>query len=160
MFSVDCRNQFYLVKLAPFFLSQWEPKPKPIVTCPYCSCRAWRRLHVLVATSVVIGWSNYLAFGWTTINSPLWKRVMAWVESSCPSDCGKVWGDVGYYLRIFASPQTIPQSLGQLLSTQAITHFQSGLLKTDLRSFCFSWTWNWCYVDIETLLPHFVTIGY
>ena len=53
---------------------------------------------------------------------------MAWVESSCPSDCGKVWGDVGYYLRIFASPQTIPQSLGQLLSTQAITHFQSGLL--------------------------------
>ena len=28
--------------------------------------------------------------------SPLWKRVIAWVESSCPSDCGKVWGDVGY----------------------------------------------------------------
>ena len=30
----------------------------------------------------------------------------------------------------FASPQTIPQSLGQLLSTQAITHFQSGLWLT------------------------------
>ena len=64
---------------------------------------------------------------------------MAWVESSCPSDCGKVWGNVGYYLRIFASPQTIPQSLGQLLLTQAITHFQSGLcvifvlIKGDLR---------------------------
>ena len=27
--------------------------------------------------------------------SPLWKRVIAWVETSCPSDCGKVWGDVG-----------------------------------------------------------------
>ena len=30
---------------------------------------------------------------------------------------------------LLSSPQTIPQSLGQLLSTQAITHFQSGLLK-------------------------------
>ena len=50
--------------------------------------------------------------------------MIAWVESSCPSDCGKVWGDVGI---AFSSPQTIPQSLGQLLLTQPITHFQSGL---------------------------------
>ena len=28
-------------------------------------------------------------------HSPLWKKVIAWVESNCPSDCGKVWGDVG-----------------------------------------------------------------
>ena len=57
------------------------------------------------------------------------KRVVAWMESSCPSDCGKVWGDVGYYHRIQRPPppQTIPQSLGQLLSTQAIIHFLSGL---------------------------------
>ena len=38
-------------------------------------------------------------------NSPLWKRVIAWVESSCPSDCGKVWGDVGYCHRIQRPPK-------------------------------------------------------
>ena len=37
--------------------------------------------------------------------SPLWKRVIAWVESSCPSDCGKVWGDVGYCHRIQRPPK-------------------------------------------------------
>ena len=26
-------------------------------------------------------------------DSPLWKWVMAWVESNCPRDCGIVWGD-------------------------------------------------------------------
>ena len=39
------------------------------------------------------------------IYSPLWKRVIAWVESSCPSDCGKVWGDVGYCHRIQRPPK-------------------------------------------------------
>ena len=46
--------------------------------------------------------------------------MVAWVDSSCLSDCGKVWGDVGYYHRIQHHPQTIPQSLGQLLSIEAI----------------------------------------
>ena len=71
-------------------------------------------IHPLTNSSKIVQYFCY---------SPLWKRVIAWVESSCPSDCGKVWGDVGYSV----SPQTIPQSLGQLLSTQAITLFQSGL---------------------------------
>ena len=35
----------------------------------------------------------------STCHSPLWKRVMAWVESNCPSDCGIVWGDDGYCYR-------------------------------------------------------------
>ena len=29
---------------------------------------------------------------------------MAWVETSCQSDCGKVWGDVGYCHRIQRPP--------------------------------------------------------
>ena len=57
--------------------------------------------------------------------------MIAWVESSCSSDCGKVWRDVGYCHRIHSPPppppQTIPQSLEQLLATQAITHLQSGI---------------------------------
>ena len=31
--------------------------------------------------------------------------MTAWVESSCPRDCGKVWGDVGYYHRIQRPPK-------------------------------------------------------
>ena len=64
------------------------------------------------------------------------KFHLAWVESSCPTFCGKVFFWRGRWLLSLHSappfpppplPQTIPQSLGQLLSTQAITHFQSGL---------------------------------
>ena len=44
-------------------------------------------------------------YGHGELNSPLWKRVIAWVESSCPSDCGKVWGDVGYCHRIQCPPK-------------------------------------------------------
>ena len=44
--------------------------------------------------------------------SPLWKRVTAWVESSCPSDCGKVWGDVGYCHRIQRPPKQSHNHLG------------------------------------------------
>ena len=38
-------------------------------------------------------------------NSPLWKKVITWVESSCPRDCGKVWGNVGYCHRIQRPPK-------------------------------------------------------
>ena len=58
------------------------------------------------------------------------------------SDCGKVWGDVGYYHRIQRPPpQTILQSLGQLHLTQAITHFQSGVLETIQNVFSYSRIW-------------------
>ena len=45
-------------------------------------------------------------------HSPLWKRVIAWVESSCPSDCGKVWGDVRYCHRIQRPPKQSHNHLG------------------------------------------------
>ena len=38
--------------------------------------------------------------------------MIAWVESSCPSDCGKVWGDVGYYHRIQRPPKQSHNRLG------------------------------------------------
>ena len=37
---------------------------------------------------------------------------MVWVESSCPSDCGKVWGDVGYYHNIQRPPKQSHNRLG------------------------------------------------
>ena len=49
-------------------------------------------------------------------NSPLWKRVIAWVESSCPSACGKVWG---YCHRIQRPPK---QSHNPLVSYSGPGH--------------------------------------
>ena len=63
------------------FLNQWEFKPKPIVFWLHEFSRAWRQLHVFVTnsdwrvvlfTSVVIGQSNNLGFGFTALN---WKPV-------------------------------------------------------------------------------------
>ena len=59
--------------------------------------------------------------------SPLWKRVIAGIESSRLSDCGKVWGDVGYYHRIQRPPKQSHNRLGSYSRPKAITHFQSGL---------------------------------
>ena len=47
---------------------------------------------------------------------------MFWVESNY----GIVWRDAECDDNSQRAPQTFPQSLGQLLSTQAITLFQSG----------------------------------
>ena len=68
-------------------------------------------MKVLVPSFSVINYNtpfiplSHLLRTFCYMNSPLWKRVIAWVESSCPSDCGKVWGDVGYYHRIQRPPK-------------------------------------------------------
>ena len=59
------------------------------------------------------------------VNSPLWKRVIAWVESSCPSDCGKVWGDVGH--RIQRPPKQSHNPLVSYSRPRPSLIFQSGL---------------------------------
>ena len=58
-----------------------ESKPKPIVFWPHAFSRAWRQLHVFASnsdwlvvlfTSVAIGQSNYVGFGFATLN---WKPL-------------------------------------------------------------------------------------
>ena len=63
------------------FFNQWESKLKPILTWSDAFSRAWRRLHVFASNSdwsialftcVVIGRSNYIGFGFTTLK---WKSL-------------------------------------------------------------------------------------
>ena len=64
------------LKNSRYFFIQSEVKPKPIVTRPHAFSRALRQLHVVTSSfdwftalsvSFVIGWSNYLGFGFTIL---------------------------------------------------------------------------------------------
>ena len=84
-FSIECRKIIGLIsfrhkiglKRVYHFFIQSEVKPKPIVTRSHTFSRALRQPHVITSSfdwftvlSVffVIGWSDYLGFGFTALN--------------------------------------------------------------------------------------------
>ena len=83
--SNDCRERLRLprlvigLKISRQFFNQWEAEPKPIAPCTREFSRALSKWQVIVRNSdwfipqfvpVVIGRSNYLGFGFSTV---IWK---------------------------------------------------------------------------------------
>ena len=88
------------------FFNQWEAKPKPIASRTNTFCRALHRLHVIALysywpiialfRSVVIGRSNWLGFGFTTLN---WKHLYnAYNEHLTDSLFCQSYGTDSYFL--------------------------------------------------------------
>ena len=72
-----------------------------------CMCTSFNPTKVKAATLRTVAIYLFILFIGHLVQFTVGgnMRVIAWVKSSCPSDCGKVWGDVGYNHRIECPPK-------------------------------------------------------